>query len=150
MRDPFAPLTIVSVTDPAVAFDKPEQRTEYERTREPSLYHVRDMAKPCLFTVTPCAAPVSIRLDHAAFEVRSVLAFRACVHRVELPSGEVLEARTYESQAYGLIADEDWVPLVARRVGPRRVDEIGRAAHALSMLDDFDPLSQPPGQPRQS
>lgn len=150
MRDPFAPLSVVSITDPALFFEKPEHRAEYERTRDPSLYRARDGAVPCFFTIAPCAAPAALRIDHAPVDVRAVLAFRACVHRVALPTGEVLEAKTYESVAYGVMADEDWVPLVARRVGPRRVEEIGRAALALSMMDDADPLLQPPGQPRQS
>ena len=42
MRDPFAPLSVVSITDPALLFEKPEHRAEYERTRDPSLYRARD------------------------------------------------------------------------------------------------------------
>lgn len=150
MRDPFVPLPVVSITDPELIFEKPEHRAEYERTRDPSLYRSRNNAPLCVFTVQPCAAPTALRIDHAPADVRAMLAFRACVHRVALPSGEALEAKTYESVAYGVMADDDWVPLVARRVGPRRVEEIGRVALALSMMDDHDPLLQPPGQPRQS
>ena len=150
MRDPFAPLPVVSITDPAVAFENDAARAEYKRTRDPSLFKPRDLARPCVFIVRPCSAETAIRLDSAAPDVRPLLAFRACVHRVELPSGEVLEAKTYESVAYGEIADEDWIKTVAPKVGPRRVQEIAEAAYRLSMLDDIDPLLQPPGQPPQS
>lgn len=150
MRDPFAPLPVVSITDPAVTFENEAARAEYKRTRDPSLFKVRDLAKACTFVVRPCASETAIRLDAAAPDVRPLLAFRACVHRVELPSGETLEAKTYESVAYGEIADEEWIKTVAPRVGPRRVQEIGEAAFRLSMLEDCDPLSPPPGQPPQS
>jgi hypothetical protein len=150
MRDPFAPVSVVSVTDPAVTFDSVAARDEYAHSRNPALFKPRDPGTPCVFTVQPCAAETAIRLDSAPSDVRALLSFRACVHRVALPNGEVLEAKLYESGGFGRLADEEWVSMVARRVGPRRVREIGEAAHRLSMLDDYDPLSQPPGQPPQS
>jgi hypothetical protein len=36
-------------------------------------------------------------------DVRKLIAFRASVHRVDLPSGEALEAKTYESGGYGIV-----------------------------------------------
>lgn len=146
MRDPFAPIRVVSISDPAVLFLSDEARAQYRSTRDPALIKPRDLAAPCVFVVQPCSAETAIRLDAAAADIRALLAFRACVHRVELPSGEVLEATTYESVAYGSIANEEWIKAVAPRVGPRRIIEIGEAAYRLSMLDDSDPLSLPPGQ----
>jgi len=149
MRDPFAPIDIVSITDPAVTFESDKAREEYERTRDPSLYRVREPGSPCFFTVRPCSAETAIRIDNETAGGRAVWAFRACVWRVRLPNGEVLEAKTYKT-SFGEFAEDGWVETVARRVGPRRVREIGEAAHRLSMLDDYDPLLQQPGQPRQS
>lgn len=150
MRDPFASVRVVSITDPAVTFASTDARREYDLKRDPSGFTVREHSRPCVFVVEPASAEAALRLDAATADVLPILAFRACVRRVELPSGEVLEAKTYQSNAYGLLADEEWLKVVGPRVGLRRVQEIGLAAHRLSMLDDIDPLLQPPGQPPQS
>ena len=150
MRDPFAPICVVSITDPNVTFESDAQREQYRLTRDPSLYKQRSPGKPAVFTVAPCSAEAAMKIDVMTLDVRRLIAFRASVHRVDLPSGEALEAKTYESGGYGTLADEAWIATVAAKVGPRRVLEIGEAAHRLSMLDDYDPLSQPPGQPPQS
>lgn len=150
MRDPFAPINVVSVTDPAVSFDSPDARTEYIRTREPSLYKIAEGKRPAVFTVAPLASDLAIKLDHTAEYDRALLAFRACVHSVSLPSGEVLSIVAEPGFVLGSLAPVEWVRTVARHVGVRRVEEIGEAAYRLSMMDDHDPLSQPPGQPPQS
>lgn len=147
MRDPFAPVRAVASDDPAVLFDSIDARAEYVRTRDPALFKVREGSVPCVFVIQPASGEVAIRLDHSDGSTRALLAFRACVHRVELPSGDALVAKCYESTALGLLADESWVSLVTARVGPRRVREIAEAAYRLSMLEDCDPLSQPHGQP---
>ena len=65
---------------------------------------------------------------------------------VTLPTGERIEPSTLE---IGLseqpIAPEAWIETLARKLGPRRVQEIGEAAVRLSLLEDIDPLSPPPG-----
>lgn len=145
MRDPFAPLTIHCVGD--ARFKDEQSRAEYRRTFDAALIQA-DPANPlCAFVVQPASAEAALRLDNADPATRSMIAFRACVHRVVLPSGEELIAKTYESAAYGPVADESWLTEVAKRVGLRRIQEIGGAAYRLSMMDDIDPLSQPPGQP---
>ena len=78
-----------------------------------------------------------------------MLAFRACVHRIALPDGEVLDAEVYEATV-GNLAKKEWVEIAAKRIGPKRIRELGELAYARSMLEDFDPLSQQPGQPPQS
>jgi hypothetical protein len=150
MRDPFAPIKIVSITDPSVVFENEAAREQYRVSRDSALWKTRSPGTPALFTVTPCSAEAAMKIDAMTLDVRRLIAFRASVHRVDLPSGEVLEAKTYESGGYGTLADEAWIATVAAKVGPRRVLEIGEAAHRLSMLDDIDPLLQPPGQPPQS
>ena len=150
MRDPFAPVEVVSITDPAVVFESEAKRELYRTTRDPSLWKPRDPGSPVRFTITPCSAETAIKLDTMPVDVRRLVVFRACVHRVALPSGDVMTPETYQSGGYGELAVESWVDAVAKRVGPRRVIEIAEAAYRLSMLDDLDPLLQPPGQPPQS
>lgn len=148
MRDPFAPVEVVSITDPAVVFESEAKRELYRTTRDPSLWKPRELARPALFTITPCSAETAIKLDAIENNAeRALLAFRACVQRVVLPSSETLAA---EVQSGYMLAPASWINDAAKRVGPRRVLEIGEAAHRLSMLDDADPLLQPPGQPPQS
>lgn len=149
MRDPLAPVRVVSITDPALVFADVEARERYRTSRDPALIPApRVGCAPCVFVVQPVSAEIAIRLDGLTdLAGRALLAFRACVHRVELPNGEALEAASYASNLLGELADEEWVKTVALKVGPRRVYEIGEAAHRLSMLDDLDPLLPSPGQP---
>lgn len=147
MRDPFAAVPVVSVTDPAVIFDSPDQRAEYLRTREPSLYKVKDGARACVFVVAPLSAEYALRLDGAPEMDRAALAFRACVHRVELPDGSALATEAESGFVLGSLAPVEWLRTVALKVGVRRVQEIGEAAYRLSLMEDCDPLSQPHGQP---
>jgi len=149
VRDPLAPVRVVSVTDPAIVFADVEARERYRASRDPALIPApRDGCAPCVFVVQPVSAEIAIRLDGINnLADRALLAFRACVHRVELPGGEALVAAPYSSNWLGELAPEEWVKTVALRVGPRRVYEIGEAAYRLSMLDDLDPLLPSPGQP---
>lgn len=151
MRDPFAPHVIVSITDPAIHWKTPKDRIDYDDKRG-DLPPCKDGAKAVLFTVTPCPSAFAIaHLDSAPSGTRALLAFRACVHRIELPTGEVLEPKSPYDAAHGArMSEEEWVTVAAKAVGPRRIQEIGDAAYRLSMLDDIDPLLVQPGQPPQS
>jgi hypothetical protein len=151
MRDPFAPVVVVSVTDPAIAFKTPAERAQYEDKRD-VLPAFKDGAKPVLFTITPCSSTFAIAvLDPSSQGVRELLAFRRCVHHVEMPNGEVLTPKaTYAASYGGEMAEEEWVTVVAKAVGVRRLQEIANVAYRFSMLDDIDPLLQQPGPPLQS
>jgi hypothetical protein len=151
MRDPFAPINVVSVTDPAVRFESDAARREYERTRDPSLWRPVDGRAAALFRVQPLSAEAAVKLAALDSLTASIVAFRLCVHSVTLPNGDVMTAQTeHRWQWQCAMASEDWIPNVTKAVGPRRVQEIASAAISMSMLDDDDPLSQPPGQPPQS
>jgi hypothetical protein len=148
MRDPFAPLLIVSITDPAVSFDSDADREQYRLTRDPALIRTRDHALPARIELAPTSAAFALYLDgiKAAPIVMHLLAVRACVRSVTLPSGERIEPSTLEVGLYEQpIAPEAWIETLARKLGPRRVQEIGEAAVRLSLLEDIDPLSPPPG-----
>src|SRR5574343_717256 len=149
MRDPFAPIDVVSITDPSVVFASPEARAEYVRTRDPSLWKPAANGRAAVFTLRPLGSPEAVRLEGLDPGTRVLLAFRACCIRVALPDGATLEARLEGGYLLGSLAPESWVTEVATKVGPRRVYEIGEAAYRLSMLDDLDPLLPPPGQPLQ-
>lgn len=149
MRDPFAPLTIVSITDPAVSFADEASRERYRVTRDPELLRTRDHAVPARIEVVPTSAAFGLYLDgiQSAPIVRYLLAVRACVRAVTLPSGERLEPTGVEQGLYDQpLAPESWIETLARKLGPRRVQEIGEAAYRLSLLEDIDPLSLAPGQ----
>jgi hypothetical protein len=153
MRDPFAPVAMVSVTDPAIYFDSEADREKYRLTRDPALVKVREHAVPAWIEVAPTSAAFALYLDgiKAAPVVAYLLAVRACVRAVQLPTGERIEPQNIEPGVYDQhIASEAWIETLARKIGPRRVQEIGEAAYRLSMLDDIDPLSQPLGQHLQS
>lgn len=151
MRDPFAPVVVVSVTDPAVSFKSAEERVQYEAKRD-VMPAIKAGTKPVLFTIEPCPSAFAIAvLDPQPPGTRALLAFRRCVKRVEMPNGETLEPKTpYLANYGGEMAEEDWITTVAKAVGVRRVQEIADVAYRLSMLDDIDPLSPQPGQPPQS
>lgn len=147
-RDPFAPTLIVSVTDPAVEFDNEADREKYRLTRDPSLYRTRAHAQPARIEVAPTSAAFALYLDgiKAAPVVAYLLAVRACVRAVQLPTGERIEPTGVEMGLYDQpIAPEAWIETLARKLGPRRVHEIGEAAYRLSLMEDADPLSLPPG-----
>ena len=148
MRDPFAPVAMVSVTDPAIYFDSEADREKYRLTRDSALVKVREHAVPAWIEVAPTSAAFALYLDgiKAAPIVMHLLAVRACVRSVTLPTGERIEPSTLEVGLYEQpIAPEAWIETLARKLGPRRVQEIGEAAVRLSLLEDIDPLSPPPG-----
>lgn len=151
MRDPFAPINIVSVTDPAVIFENEAAREKYRLTRDPSLYRVAEGREAAVFSVQPLHAELAIKLDHTAEYDRALLAFRTCVHSIKLPGIETpMTVTPQPGFVLGTMAPVEWVREAARCVGTKRVAEIGEAAYRLSMMEDIDPLSQPPGQPPQS
>lgn len=148
-RDPFSPTMIVSITDPAVEFTSEAERERYRLTRDPSLYRVRPHAQPALIEVAPTSAAFALYLDgiKAAPVVAYLLSVRACVRAVQLPTGERIEPTGLEQGLYDQpIAPEAWIETLARRLGPRRVQEVGEAAYRMSMMEDADPLSPAPGQ----
>lgn len=150
MRDPFAPVVVVAVDDPAVSFDSPEKRAEYLSTADASLLQPVENRVPVRFTIAPLSAEHALRLDAAPPVDRALLAFRACVTRVELPDGTALDSDAESGYVLGSMCSAEWVAKVGARVGVRRVRAIGEMAYRLSMMDDIDPLLQPPGQPPQS
>lgn len=145
MRDPLAPIDVVSITDPGVSFASMEAREQYKLTRDPAL--LPEGARAVRFTLRPLGGAAAVRLEALDNGTRALLAFRACCARVQFVDGAVMEAKIEDGYMLGAMAPESWVTDVARKVGPRRVYEIGEAAYRLSMLDDIDPLSQSPGQP---
>lgn len=149
MRDPFAPIDVVSITDPSVTFASPEARAEYVRTRDPSLWKPVANGRAAVFTLRPLTGPEAVRLEAFELGAKVLLAFRACCVRVVLPDGAVIESKPEGGYTLGPLAPESWVTEIAAKVGPRRVYEIGEAAYRLSALDDIDPLLPPPGQPLQ-
>jgi hypothetical protein len=153
MRDPFAPVAVVSITDPAVKFVDDLARERYRLTRDPALVQLRDHAVPAWIEIAPTSAAFALYLDglKAAPIVAYLLAVRACVRAVQLPNGERIAPTGVEQGLYDQpIAPEAWIETLARKIGPRRVQEIGEAAYRLSLLEDIDPLSPPPGPLLQS
>lgn len=147
MRDPFASLTIHSLTDPAITFASDDDRAKYAATRDASLVKVKQGAKPVAFTIKriDAAFACSVLDAIAGANSRAIMAFRAAVTRVEMPTGEPIEPdpRKLVDGVYGQkFAGEEYFSKVSDRVGPKRALEIGDAAYRLSMLDDeaHDPL----------
>lgn len=146
MRDPFAPVVVVAIDDPAVTFESHEAREEYVRTADESLVRIREGRAPARFTIAPLSGEQALRLDAAPADVRPLLAFRACVTRVALPDGTAIETDAEGGFVLGSMSSPEWVAKVGARVGIRRVRAIGEMAYRLSLMEDIDPLSQPPGQ----
>lgn len=145
--DPLAPVAMVSITDPGAAFASKEAREEYRRTRNPALWKHSADRKAAVFMVSPLSAEAAVKLAGFDPVTAPVLAFRLCVLSIMLPNGDVMTAAQEHHYLFGCaIAPESWVAEVAAKVGPRRVSEIGEAALRLAMLEDADPLLQPPGQ----
>ncbi len=148
MRDPFSTLRVVSLTDPALDMTDSERKA-YARSLDPALVKAKVGHVVTWFTVQRIDALFAMHLlEPLADAPRALIAFRAGVTEILLPSGEKILPRLEPAGAYGVrLADEEWVRLAASRVGPRRVAEIGALAARLAQLDEeaFDPLSPAPG-----
>lgn len=139
-HDPVAPLVVVrafdGACDPAVDWSATSAE-DYRRTRDLASVKLLGDAKPTHFHLRRMTARFVLgALEGAAIGERTMLALRAALFRVDLPTGTTVKPGK-TSKSYGLdLADEEWVDEVVRRWGMTTAFEMASVAIRLASLPE--------------
>jgi hypothetical protein len=150
--DPLAPIEVASVSDPAIDTEKSKLEA-YAKTRDPRHLVLKPGERPTLYVLQPIPAAYALDvLENPTFHatMHAVIAFKAACVEIKLPGGGSLrpaEGARVET-AFGFrIAGDEWVEAVTRKLGGKRLVEIGMVARRRAQLaeDELGPFAWPAG-----
>lgn len=136
IHDPVAPLSIVSVNDKAIDWDATDLQ-KYQETRDLELLKPKGDSKPTKFYIRRLPATFVLQaLEGASVGEKTVLALRAALFRVELPTGAELKPSKTTKQLACEVADEEWVNDLSRKFGLSTLYELAAVAIRLASLPE--------------
>lgn len=131
MTDPFSPLRIVSIQDPALDLESMgDDVAEYVKTRDESLLKFKLGMKPTWATIGNITVPYLVDAIYATRneKMQASIAFISAVHEIETPEKKLtpkkLEPAAYKQQ----IASDEWLDVVRDHIGANAILEFGRVA----------------------
>jgi hypothetical protein len=131
VTDPFSPLRIVSIQDPALDLESMgDDVAEYVKTRDESLLKFKLGMKPTIATIGSITMGYLVEAVYSSpnAKTQATIAFLGAVHEIETPEKKLtpkkLEQGAYKQQ----IASDEWLDLVRDHIGANAILEFGRVA----------------------